>query len=172
MAPGYVIPDFPPSPKSTHTFQPHNSIPAFTPRASLVSALSRTVSLSSFHCDGPNTDTDTDYLQDGRRTPTQDMADHNDGGNASPQNPGSPDSVGDLKINMPGQGNNNNDRRGTFPRMKSASQPASTAKDRVRPRHNPQPSHSRENLHLHSDNSNDTPHHSSTHFSARPNSYH
>ncbi|KAE8219242.1 hypothetical protein CF326_g8996, partial [Tilletia indica] len=175
MAPGYVIPDFPPPHDSTHTIQPHNSTPPFTPRASLANAFSRTVSRSSSHCDGPNTDTATDYLQDGRRTPTQDMADHNDGGNASPQNPGSPDPAGDLKINIPGQGNNNNGSRGTFPRRKSTSQSASTVKDRqhyVRPQHNPQPSfHSRENFHLRSDN-DDTPHHSSTHYSARPNSYH
>ncbi|KAE8267690.1 hypothetical protein A4X09_0g4656 [Tilletia walkeri] len=176
MAPGYFIPDFPPSHKSTHTIQPHNSTPPFTPRASLANAFSRTVSRSSSHCDGPNMDTATDYLQDGRKTPTQDMADHNDGGNASPQNPGSPDPAGDLKINIPGQGNNNNGSRGTFPRRKSTSQSASTVKDRqhyVRPQHNPQPSfHSRENFHLRSDNNDGTPHHSSTHYSARPNSYH
>ncbi|KAE8227927.1 hypothetical protein CF326_g7157 [Tilletia indica] len=176
MAPGYVIPDFSPSPKSTQTFQLLNSTPPFTPRASLANAFSRTVTLFSFHCDGPNTDTDTDYLQDGRRTPTQDRADHNDGGNASLQDPGSPDPAGDLNINIPGQGNNKNGSRGAFPRRISTSQSASTVRDRqhyVRPQHNLQPSfHPRENFHLRSDNNDDTPHHSSAHYSARPNSYH
>ncbi|KAK0528509.1 hypothetical protein OC835_004630 [Tilletia horrida] len=179
--PAYVIAETsaPSSPKSSSRFQPTNSTPPFTPRASLPTTFSRTVSYDYDYDPNTNTDYNTDN-EDGRKTPTQDMADHNSNNNVDPNDitTASPDPSENLKINIP-QDPNNAHSGATYPKRKNTGNSNSTIKERqqyVRPTHVPRASfHSRENFNLQSHfNQGDysSRHSNSSHYSARPVSYH